>query len=219
MAVSLHPLDPYGADRDALIDFLTGNEFPFHVAPRLDRAAALAAIDAGAYGDDDHAAFWLQVPSGERIGTVRLDDLGDPTPLVDLRLDGGMRGRGLGTKALRATTDFVFDSMAAVNRFEGQTREDNTAMRRVFALRMGQGGPLPRGLARAGAGTRRVRRVCDTPARLERRHDDARALGGRTASSVGRQAESPRPDGGWTEIPALCAMSAAAARELTPSLR
>lgn len=133
MAVSLHPLDPYGADRDALIDFLTGNEFPFHVVPRLDRAAALAAIDTGAYGDDDHAAFWLQVPSGERIGTVRLDDLGDPTPLVDLRLDGGMRGRGLGTKALRATTDFVFDSMAAVNRFEGQTREDNTAMRRVFA--------------------------------------------------------------------------------------
>lgn len=38
--------------------------------------------------------------------------------------------------ALRAVTDHVFRTMPDVTRFEGQTREDNTAMRRVF-LRAG----------------------------------------------------------------------------------
>jgi len=131
--VSLCPIDPSGADRDALVDFLTRNEFPFHVVPRPDRAAVVAAIDAGAYGDDGHAAFWLEAPDGERIGTVRLEDLSDPTPLVDLRIDGRMRGRGLGTMALQATTDHAFRTLTDVNRLEGQTREDNVAMRRVFA--------------------------------------------------------------------------------------
>ncbi|GAA2048315.1 GNAT family N-acetyltransferase [Leifsonia soli] len=136
MIVSLRPLDPYGPDREALVSFLTGNDFPFHVVTRPDRAAVLAAIDAGAYGDDDHEAFWLEGPGGERIGTVRLEDLSDPTPLVDLRIDGRARGRGLGTLALRATTDHVFGTRADVDRLEGQTREDNVAMRRVF-LRCG----------------------------------------------------------------------------------
>ena len=136
MGVSLHHLDPTGVDHDPLVAFLTGNEFPFHITARPDRDSVLAAIEAGTYGDDDHAAFWLQSAVGERIGIVRLSDLGDPTPLVDLRIAGGLRGRGLGTASLRATTDFVFRTMAGVNRLEGQTREDNVAMRRVF-LRCG----------------------------------------------------------------------------------
>jgi len=136
MSIALRPLDPYGTDRDALIDFLTRNEFPFHVVTRPDRQAVTAAIDSGAYGDDDHAAYWLTRPDGERIGTVRLEDVRDPTPLVDLRLDGPWRGRGHGTVALDATTEFVFRTMPDVSRLEGQTREDNIAMRRVF-LRCG----------------------------------------------------------------------------------
>ena len=37
---------------------------------------------------------------------------------------------------LRAATDLVFGTMPDVHRFEGQTREDNVAMRRTF-LRCG----------------------------------------------------------------------------------
>ncbi|MGB3186614.1 MAG: GNAT family protein, partial [Ornithinimicrobium sp.] len=42
------------------------------------------------------------------------------------------RGRGLGARILRSATDTVFSTMPEVNRFEGQTREHNTAMRRTF---------------------------------------------------------------------------------------
>jgi RimJ/RimL family protein N-acetyltransferase len=38
----------------------------------------------------------------------------------------------LTSDVLRAATDLVFGTMPAVNRFEGQTREDNVPMRRAF---------------------------------------------------------------------------------------
>ncbi len=42
------------------------------------------------------------------------------------------RGKGLGVEALRAVTRHVFEHFGEVTRFEGQTREDNLAMRRTF---------------------------------------------------------------------------------------
>jgi len=131
-AVSLVRLDPTGVDRADLVAFLTGEEFPFHVRRTITRAEAEAAVDAGAYRDDEHDTFWLQHEDLGRIGTVRLEDLADPVPLFDLRIAGRFRGRGLGVPALRATTAHVFRTMPGVTRFEGQTREDNVAMRRVF---------------------------------------------------------------------------------------
>ena len=136
MTVSLTRLDPTGADRGALVDFMTRNVFPFHVRPRLTAADVEKAIDEGAYRDDDHDTFWVEDAEHGRIGTLRLEDLTDPTPLFDLRLDGPFRGRGLGGAVLRAATDLVFGTMPHVHRFEGQTREDNVAMRRTF-LRCG----------------------------------------------------------------------------------
>ena len=55
-------------------------------------ATVTAAIDTGAF-DDDHATFWL-VEDGARIGIAVLEDLTDDTPLFDLRLAAGARGRG-----------------------------------------------------------------------------------------------------------------------------
>jgi hypothetical protein len=49
---------------------------------------------------------------------------------------------------LKALTTQVFTTMLAVNRFEGQTREDNVAMQDVRACRVREAGPLPGGLAR-----------------------------------------------------------------------
>jgi RimJ/RimL family protein N-acetyltransferase len=37
-----------------------------------------------------------------------------------------------GAEVLKALTTHVFTTMLAVNRFEGQTREDNVAMRKTF---------------------------------------------------------------------------------------
>lgn len=132
MTVTLVQLDPTGADRADLVAFLTGEEFPFHVRRTIAHPDAEAAIDAGAFRDDDHDTYWLQHEDHGRIGIVRLEDLADPVPLFDLRIAGRFRGQGIGVPALRATTDHVFRTMGEVTRFEGQTREDNVAMRRVF---------------------------------------------------------------------------------------
>lgn len=136
VTLSLHRVDAAGADRAALIDFLSGNEYPFHMRRTLSRDEAAHDIDEGAYEDDEHASFWLRTAAGDTVGLVRLEDLQDPTPLFDLRLAGAQRGRGLGHRALAAITEHVFTTMPEVTRFEGQTREDNIAMRRIF-LRAG----------------------------------------------------------------------------------
>lgn len=64
---------------------------------------------------------------------VVLEDLqDDESPMFDLRLAESQRGQGIGVKVLRALCDVVFESMPNVLRIEGQTREDNIAMRKTF---------------------------------------------------------------------------------------
>jgi len=118
--------------RAALTAFLTSNGFPFHVRSRPTAEQVAEAIRAGSWDSDDTATFWIDDERDGRVGVLRLDDLGDATAMVDLRLAEGARGRGHGCAALRLATDHVFSRYPAVLRFEGQTREDNTAMRRVF---------------------------------------------------------------------------------------
>jgi len=140
----LVPLDVRGADRGTLIDFMTSHEFPFHVGARPTRAEVEARLEHGDYDDEDHQAFWVDVlPDGasagdtpRRVGLVVLEDLTDDAPLFDLRLATRERGHGLGAVVLRAIVDHVFRTMSRVNRLEGQTREDNIAMRKTF-LRAG----------------------------------------------------------------------------------
>ncbi|GAA1391326.1 GNAT family protein [Luteococcus peritonei] len=130
--ITLRRLDPTGADREALVDFLCSNDFPFHVGTRLDRAEAARRVDSGAWGDEENTSFWLDHDELGTVGVIRLEDLADPTPMFDLRLANRFRGRGLGAQALRAATDHVFTTMEA-DRFEGCTRVDNIGMRRTFA--------------------------------------------------------------------------------------
>lgn len=136
MTISLRRLDPQGVDREPLVAFLSGNEFPFHVVRRPDRAYVEKLVDDGTFRDEDHDTFWVEHAQHGRIGTLRLEDLTDDAPLIDLRLAEAFRGLGLGAEVLRAATDLVFTTMPAVLRLEGQTREDNIAMRRTF-LRCG----------------------------------------------------------------------------------
>lgn len=134
--VTLTRLDPTGADRAALVDFMTGNEFPFHMAPRPTREQVESWIEQGAYRDEDNDSYWVDHAELGRVGFLRLEDLTDLAPVFDLRLAQEFRGRGLAAQVLRAASALVFGTMPQVNRFEGQTREDNLAMRRAF-LRCG----------------------------------------------------------------------------------
>ena len=136
MSINFTSIDPAGRDHEALVDFMTRNEFPFHVRPHPTREDVEASIAAGAYRDEDYESFWIDHAEHGRIGFFRLEDLSDGAPLFDLRLDGPFRNRSLGREILRAAAKHVFTTMPNVNRFEGQTREDNIPMRRTF-LRCG----------------------------------------------------------------------------------
>jgi RimJ/RimL family protein N-acetyltransferase len=131
MEITFMRLDARGSDRAKLVEFLTGHEFPFHVTRRCAGADVEGWIDDGRFGDADHAAYWIHTDAG-RIGLVVLQDLTDDAPLFDLRLATEHRGRGFGVEVLKALATHVFTTMPAVNRFEGQTREDNIAMRKTF---------------------------------------------------------------------------------------
>lgn len=132
MALSLTPIDASGRDRADLTAFLTANAFPFHVRARPTMAEVERALDDGSWGNNETESFWLDDDEQGRVGLVRVDDLADATAMVDLRLGEAWRGRGLGAPALALAGSHVFSTRPNVIRLEGQTREDNHAMLRVF---------------------------------------------------------------------------------------
>ncbi len=136
--VRLAAFDP-ASDGEAVVAFLTGNTFPFHVSPRVSEETALARVRDAHYWSDERVGHWVVV-GGQRVGIAVLEDVDDiaggGAPLFDLRLAEAHRGKGLGEPVLRALTSHVFRTYPSLRRIEGQTREDNLAMRRVF-LRAG----------------------------------------------------------------------------------
>lgn len=134
-------------DASALAEFIAGQHYPFHVRNRPTAEQVREGIASGTYGfapehystdqaaETDRRGWWIY--AGQvRLGVVVLEDLTDEAPLFDLRLADEHRGQGWGVPVLRALTSLVFETYPEVDRFEGQTREDNIPMRKVF-LRSG----------------------------------------------------------------------------------
>ena len=168
MTIELTPVDVRGTDREALVGFLTTGPWPFHVRVQPTREQVGSTLDDGGYDGADHEALWVSA-DGERVGLAVLDDVADDTAMFDLRLAVAARGRGLGVPVLRALTDHLFRAHPGVRRFEGQTREDNVAMRRVL-LRAGfvkeahyrEGWPVTGGAPVASIGYAVLRRDWET---------------------------------------------------------
>ncbi|MEV0613972.1 GNAT family N-acetyltransferase [Nonomuraea sp. NPDC050404] len=117
-------------EADALVEFLLSDPWPFHAGVQQEEAIRRRVAD-GVYDDEENRTFWL-LADGERAGLVRLMDLTEPTPMFDLRIRSEWRGRGLGTAAVRWLTSHLFEEYPEVTRIEGNTRQDNRAMRAVF---------------------------------------------------------------------------------------
>ncbi|OUE24404.1 hypothetical protein BFL37_10860 [Clavibacter michiganensis] len=162
--VELVPID-VAAEADDLRAFLTSNAFPFHVGSAPTVEDVERRIADGDFSGPEHEALWVEVAGSGRVGLVVLDDLEDPGIMLDLRLAEAQRGRGLGVHVLRALTDHVFRTYPHATRFEGQTREDNRAMRRTL-VRAGfvkeahyrDGWPVAGGEPRASVGYGILRR-------------------------------------------------------------
>ena len=132
--VEIHPLDAT-SDVEAIVAFLSSNLLPFHGRSSWSEEDARAWVLAGHYWSDHSVGYWVLM-DGARIGIAVLENIediaGGGAPLFDLRLGEQHRGRGLGEPVLRALTTSVFEQYPTLRRFEGQTREDNIAMRKVF---------------------------------------------------------------------------------------
>ena len=165
MTIAVTRIDPAGADRDELFEFFTTTSFPFHVGISLSRAEVEEAVAGGRYRSDDNDSYWIDDSERGRIGFFRFEELSEDVPLFDLRLGDLHRGLGLGVDVLRAATDLLFGSLSDAARFEGQTRDDNIAMRRTFE-RAGwvqeayyrEGWPVTGGPARASVAYSMLRR-------------------------------------------------------------
>lgn len=121
----------FAGEAEELADFLAGESWPFHVHPTVERQDVLNRARDGYYDSDESQTFWVEA-DGVRAGVIRLFDLGDETPMFDVRISAAQRGKGLGREAVQWLTDYLFSEFPQVERVEGTTRQDNVAMRRVF---------------------------------------------------------------------------------------
>lgn len=130
VSVRLILIDPSN-DSGELTRFLSTNRFPFHVAEAPSEADARSRVAEGTFGGPDNLAYWIE-HEGARVGLLNFQELADGTPMIDMRLAEGHRGKGIGTAALGLGTSEVFVRHPTINRIEGNTRADNVAMRVVF---------------------------------------------------------------------------------------
>lgn len=125
--------DPFGpADLAPLARFLAASDWPFHHETSVDDNWVRARVESGHFSGGDAKSFWIRDGGEEPVAFARIFDLSDSTPLLDLRVAAGVRGRGVGTLALRGLTAWLFSERPETERLGGYTRYDNLAMRRVF---------------------------------------------------------------------------------------
>jgi RimJ/RimL family protein N-acetyltransferase len=121
-------------DADALVELLTGEPWPFHVTAVVSEERARRRIDDGDFDGEAVQSFWI-IEGDETVGLVTLDDLGDGSPMFDLRIRARHRRRGFGTTAVRWLTEYLFTEFPDILRIEANTRQDNIAMRHTFLSR------------------------------------------------------------------------------------
>ena len=120
------------AEADALVDLITSETWDYFVYTNPTSEVVREWIAKGWYSGEDNQVWWIVAPTGERVGIVRIHDLLDGTPQLDFRIRSAYRGQGVGVQALRWATDHLFTTLPEVQRIEGNTRQDNLAMRKTF---------------------------------------------------------------------------------------
>jgi RimJ/RimL family protein N-acetyltransferase len=134
MELNFKKLDLH-SEKPILVDWLSSEEWPFHGNSRLSPEKVLGMIEVGIFDGSDHQSFWILDSNKNRVGMIRLfdlEDIDDGNPLFDIRLAKEFRGKGIGYQAVKWLTNYLFETWPKLMRIEGNTRADNTSMRRVF---------------------------------------------------------------------------------------
>jgi RimJ/RimL family protein N-acetyltransferase len=122
------------SERELLATWLSSERWMFHVNTEPNFERMLQAVDNGSFHGTNDSSFWMMLNT-ERVGLIHLfdlEDIDDGAPMFDLRIRHEFRGIGLGTRAVRWLTKYLFEQHANLERIEGTTRADNIAMRLVF---------------------------------------------------------------------------------------
>lgn len=121
-------------DSDMIVNFLSDNDWPFHVNPKLSKDSVRKLIKEGYFNNSETECFLISYNSSI-VGLIKifdLDDIDDGYPMFDLRISNGFRGNGIGTKAVKWLTDYLFSKYENLQSIVGTTRMDNKAMRNIF---------------------------------------------------------------------------------------
>ena len=121
------------ADTERLAAFLGEETWPYHGSASISPDTVRRQVAEGHYTDESTHTFWIVVDDHE-VGLIRLWDLGDDTPMFDVRIREAYRGLGIGSEAVTWLTDYAFSQFQHVARIEATTRQDNIAMRKVLLL-------------------------------------------------------------------------------------
>lgn len=123
-------------ETETLAIWLSNEVWPFHSSSNVTKERVYELIEKGFYSEPNNRTFWIvAAKNNERLGLIRmfdLDDIGDGSPLFDLRILSKYRGQGIGKVAVTWLTKFLFDNWSELRRIEGTTRVDNLPMRNIF---------------------------------------------------------------------------------------
>lgn len=119
-------------DIDTLIEFLTSDTWEFYGIPNPRPEKIRNSYENNAYTGGDCRTFWVISDEDIKVGMVRIFDLENGDPLFDIRILSKYKGLGIGTKTVKWMVNFIFNNYPDKKRIEGNTRQDNYAMRRVF---------------------------------------------------------------------------------------
>ena len=128
--------DPHGSQPDRIgkhsMSFMTANEFPFHMRPRPSASQVARSIEDGSFDDErTRQRTGLSIQSWVELGHFPLRTSPTPLPFRPSARLKVPRPRARNRRSPCRNRSCLCRTMN-VNRFEGQTREDNVAMRAVF---------------------------------------------------------------------------------------
>ncbi len=115
-----------------LVSFLSENTWYYLNDSNPTRESILDKYENKVFTGEGIKSFWIISDENKKIGFIRIYDINDGTPLIDIRLAKDSKGLGIGTNAIKWISQFIFETYTNIDRIEGNTRQDNYSMRSVF---------------------------------------------------------------------------------------